>query len=191
MSDRGSPLIVALAIADARSSVGCSRREAVTAVKYVNISSSAAICSSFVLPRCNSGSSLPNIFWVYLSIRGKSSSGRPSIDMITYSGSSPRPPGRSRIRSPTPPCCRRNDWRVHRYEPSTPASLLAEPVGTDRTHHAMRRIVHVDECVDATAACCSSASAVINTGRGELVNRALSRSIAMMSACLVIAQNGR
>ena len=41
------------------------------------------------------------------------------------------------------------------------------------------------------AACCSSASAVISTGRGELVKMVLARSIAMMSACLVIAQNGR
>ena len=40
------------------------------------------------------------------------------------------------------------------------------------------------------AACCSSPSMVVRTGRGELVNTALFRSIAMMSACLVIAQNG-
>jgi hypothetical protein len=40
------------------------------------------------------------------------------------------------------------------------------------------------------AACCSSASAVMSTGRGELVNSVLLRSIAMMSACLVMAQNG-
>ena len=33
MSDIGSPLIFALAIAEARSSVGCSRRELVSAVK--------------------------------------------------------------------------------------------------------------------------------------------------------------
>ena len=42
-----------------------------------------------------------------------------------------------------------------------------------------------------TDACSSSASAVISTGRGELVNMVLARSIAMTSACLVIAQNGR
>ena len=42
-----------------------------------------------------------------------------------------------------------------------------------------------------TAACCSSASSVMSTGRGELVNSVLSRSIAMMSACLMMAQNGR
>ena len=39
-------------------------------------------------------------------------------------------------------------------------------------------------------ACWASPSAVVSTGRGELVNTSLSRSIAMMSACLVIAQNG-
>src|SRR4051794_29741482 len=37
----------------------------------------------------------------------------------------------------------------------------------------------------------SSASAVANSGRGSLIHKLLSRSIAMMSACLVIAQNGR
>ena len=42
-----------------------------------------------------------------------------------------------------------------------------------------------------TPACSASDSAVISTGRGELVNTSLARSIAMMSACLVIAQNGR
>ncbi|SHV93843.1 Uncharacterised protein [Mycobacteroides abscessus subsp. abscessus] len=37
----------------------------------------------------------------------------------------------------------------------------------------------------------SSASACISSGRGSLMKRLLSRSMAMMSACLVIAQNGR
>ena len=41
MSDSGSPSMRALAIADARSSVGCSRRDAVTPLKYWNMSSSA------------------------------------------------------------------------------------------------------------------------------------------------------
>ena len=41
------------------------------------------------------------------------------------------------------------------------------------------------------ASCWASPAAVVSTGRGELVNTALSRSTAMMSACLVIAQNGR
>ena len=43
MSDNGSPSMVALAIAEAKSSVGFSRREAINAVKYSNISSSADI----------------------------------------------------------------------------------------------------------------------------------------------------
>ena len=43
ISDSGSPSIVALAIAEAKSSVGFSRRDAVNAVKYSNISSSADI----------------------------------------------------------------------------------------------------------------------------------------------------
>ena len=42
-----------------------------------------------------------------------------------------------------------------------------------------------------TAAACSSPSAVVSTGRGQLVNNPFSRSMSMMSACLVIAQNGR
>ena len=67
MSDSGSPSILALAIADARSSVGFSRRDAVNAVKYSNISSSADIWSSpSMLPRLNSSSSLPNSSWVRL-----------------------------------------------------------------------------------------------------------------------------
>src|SRR5829696_4332805 len=37
----------------------------------------------------------------------------------------------------------------------------------------------------------SSASAVVSTGRGSDRNRLLARSMAMMSSCLVIAQNGR
>jgi len=41
------------------------------------------------------------------------------------------------------------------------------------------------------AACSSSLSEVISTERGELVKSVLARSISMMSACLVIAQNGR
>jgi hypothetical protein len=40
-------------------------------------------------------------------------------------------------------------------------------------------------------ACSSSPSAVTRTGRGELMNKVLERSISMMSACLVMAQNGR
>ena len=42
-----------------------------------------------------------------------------------------------------------------------------------------------------TPACSSSDSAVISTGRGELVKIVLARSIAITSACFVIAQNGR
>src|ERR1700712_2042406 len=45
------------------------------------------------------------------------------------------------------------------------------------------------------ASCCacsrSSASAGMSSGRGPLTKRLFSRSIAMMSACLVIAQKGR
>ena len=37
----------------------------------------------------------------------------------------------------------------------------------------------------------SSAAAVDSSGRGSLMKSSLSRSMAMMSACLVIAQNGR
>ena len=58
MSDNGSPSIRALAIADARSSVGFSRRDAVSAVKYWNISSSADICSTDVAPRLYSSSAV-------------------------------------------------------------------------------------------------------------------------------------
>ena len=50
------------------------------------MSSSAAMLSSEEVPRWNSSSSLPNSSWVSCSIRGKSDSGSPSSDMITYSG---------------------------------------------------------------------------------------------------------
>lgn len=40
------------------------------------------------------------------------------------------------------------------------------------------------------AACMASDSSVMSTGRGQLTKRTFARSIAMMSACLVTAQNG-
>ena len=87
MSDSGSPSIIAFAMAEARSSVGFSRRETVSAVKYWNISSSAGIWSSpSDVPRLNSSSSLPNSSCVSCSIIGKSDSGMPSSERITYSG---------------------------------------------------------------------------------------------------------
>ena len=61
ISDSGSPLIFALAIAEDRSSVGCSRRDAVNAEKYMKKSSRTAWMSSMLFPRCNSVSSPPNI----------------------------------------------------------------------------------------------------------------------------------
>ncbi len=52
---------------------------------------------------------------------------------------------------------------------------------------SVRRPIPASSCALAT----SSASAVASSGRGSDRNRSLSRSMAMMSACLVIAQNGR
>jgi hypothetical protein len=61
---------------------------------------------------------------------------------------------------------------------------------------AVVRIVHVDQGAQAGAGlelllARSSAAAVASSGRGSDSQRLLSRSMAMMSACLVIAQNGR
>ena len=72
ISDSGSPSSVALAIVEAKSSVGFARREAVSSVKYWNISSSAMPCSSMLVPRLYSSSSLPKSSWVSLSMNAKS-----------------------------------------------------------------------------------------------------------------------
>ena len=85
MSSSGLPLMVALAMVEARSSVGLARRDAVSSVKYWNISSSAPMLSSMV-PRCSSSSSLPNSSCVQRSMEAKSDSGTPSSVMIMYSG---------------------------------------------------------------------------------------------------------
>ncbi|SHW63899.1 Uncharacterised protein [Mycobacteroides abscessus subsp. abscessus] len=78
-----SPSTRALAMVEAKSSVGCWRRDAVSPLKYPKKSSSAISCSSGVVPRWNSESSPPKSSWVSLSIRSKSDSGMPSSDMMT------------------------------------------------------------------------------------------------------------
>ena len=86
ISDSGSPSIVALAIAEARSSVGFSRRDAVSAVKYWNISSSAGI---WLLRRC---AALELVVVAAEQLLGELEHqrevglGQPSSDMIMYSG---------------------------------------------------------------------------------------------------------
>src|SRR6266567_355400 len=63
-----------------------SRRALVMPWKYPKKSSRVVSSSSGVVPRWNSSSWPPNSSWVSLSSRGKSDSGRPSRDRITYSG---------------------------------------------------------------------------------------------------------
>ncbi|SHV93857.1 Uncharacterised protein [Mycobacteroides abscessus subsp. abscessus] len=69
MSLSGSPSTRPLAIADARSSVGLARRDAVSAAKYWKKSRSTANSSSGDWPREYSSSSPPNISCVSVCMR--------------------------------------------------------------------------------------------------------------------------
>ena len=68
--------------------------------------------------------------------------------------------------------------------------LWPEEVGPDGPEVAVLRVIHVNERLDPDGGLLLVAFLGDQTGRGELVNTSLARSISMMSACFVIAQNG-
>ena len=71
-------------------------------------------------PRWNSASSLPNSSWVYFSIRGKSDSGSPSSDMMTYSG---KFTATSWTKSHSPPAA--TIWSTYRLASSSTRTFIA------------------------------------------------------------------
>ena len=70
MIPTGAPSIVALAMTEARSSVGWARRSSVSCEKYTKKSLTTAIRSSIDCPRDSSSSDDPNSSWVSCSMRG-------------------------------------------------------------------------------------------------------------------------
>ena len=168
----GSPSIMALAIADARSSVGFSRREAVSAVKYWNISSSAGIWSSVDVPRLNSSSSLPNSSWVSCSINGKSDSGHAEqrhdhVQRVVHRDLLDEVALGTHLR----PSCRRRPLASS----STRTFIARMAFGRNQS----APIARTSRCCGSSMwisvltpmpAWSSSSSAVTSTGRGELVN---------------------
>ncbi len=172
MSDSGSPSITALAIAEARSSVGFSRRDAVSAVKYWNISSSADIWSSAVDAALELVVVAAEQFLRELEHHREvglrhAEQRHDHVQRVIHRDLLDE----VALRTDRRPSCRRRSWPARRCEPSSPAWPSA---GTSR-----RRSPGPSRCCGSsmwisvltpTPACSSSSSAVTRTGRGELVN---------------------